>query len=132
MKTILLILAVLTILGCSETEPVNEVVDTESAECCAGMPNVVIWDIYPTITQPDVGTARIPVGRNIITITFNGVPCNLRVTNLPDADVFVHYWNLRHTALHIDVTPLSPGKLVHAAVDWHSGGRVLKHISGEQ
>lgn len=129
MKTILLIIAALAILGCSESVPVNEATD---AECWDEMLIAYIQGIYPPVGSPGIshGTHRIPLGHTVITITFDKQPYNLRVTNLPDAQWPIHKWYMDDpTSLFLEVAALKTDGLVHVAVDWHSGGRILTYVS---
>lgn len=130
MKTFLLIIVALLLLSCGESAPVSKSVDEPlNPECCDGTPGVLAWDIYPPVTDPgfDQGVSSIPVGDSRILITFSGEPCNVRVTNLPGADWLIHKWFLTDTVLYLHVFAGSPTGLVHAAVDWHSGGKILKY-----
>ena len=120
LKAGLIVLATLASLGCSESEPAKEITD---AERCLGMPIANIQGVYPP-------TGRIPLGHTVIVIMFDEPPCNIRVTNQPNAQWLIHKWYMDDaTTLFLEVEAPRTDGLVHVAVDWHSGGKVLRWVS---
>ena len=109
--------------------PVNKVMESE--ECCVGMPIAYLQTIDPPDTTPGLGqgTGHIPLGNFQIVVGFDEKPCNVRVTNLPGAHWLIHKWYVVDKGVFLDVAAFSPGGLVHVAVDWHSGGIILKYES---
>ena len=116
----LILLLLLPLLACSETESAEEVADDDR---CVGMPIANIRGVYPP-------TGRIPLGHTVIVTMFDAPPCNIRVTNQPNAQWLIHKWYMDDaTTLFLEVEAPRTDGLVHVAVDWHSGGKVLRWVS---